>query len=345
MIKEAIARLVERQDLVQEEAEGVMGEIMRGEATPSQISAFITALRLKEETAEEIAGCARAMRAHALPVRPSRRDELLDTCGTGGDGTGTFNISTIAALVVAAAGVPVAKHGNRSVSSSCGSADVLAALGVAIDLDAEGVARCIDEVGIGFLFAPRFHPAMKHALPVRQELGIRTIFNILGPLTNPASASVQLLGVYDPRLAETMARVLGLLGVRCALVVHGADGLDELSTTGSNLVVELDSGQIKSYQLDPAELGLPRASLEQLRGGSPEYNVEIARRLLEGEGGPRRDVVLLNAAAALVVAGKAADFGSGLALAAQAIDSGAASEKLRNLVALSQSLGGQNVPG
>jgi len=337
-IREAIARLLERRDLNEAEAEAVMGQIMAGEATPAQIGAFLIALRLKGETVEEITGCARAMRAHATPVHPRRR-ELVDTCGTGGDGAGTFNISTAAAFVVAGAGLAVAKHGNRSVSSRCGSADVLETLGVNLELTPEQIASCIDQVGIGFLFAPRLHPAMKHAIGPRREMGVRTIFNILGPLTNPAGASRQVMGVYDPGLTETLAHVLDGLGAKAAYVVHGADGLDELSTTGPNRVSVLRNGWVRSQTLDPAELGLPRARLSDLQGGDAETNAEIIRQVLAGERGPRRDVVLLNAAAALVVGGLAEDLASGLSLAAQAVDSGAAREKLEGLVALSQELG------
>lgn len=336
MIREAIARLVEKVNLSSEEAEVVMQEIMLGEATPSQISAFLTALRMKGETPEEIAGCARAMRAHATKVVTSQ-SPLMDTCGTGGDGISTFNISTVVAFVIAGAGVAVAKHGNRSVSSRCGSADVLETLGVRIDLGPEEIGRCLDDIGIGFLFAPRLHPAMKHALPSRREIGIRTIFNVLGPLTNPASASIQLLGVYDPGLTETMAEVLSLLGSYRVLVVHGADGLDELSTTGINKVTQLHKGQITTYHLDPQELGLPQAELAQLRGGLPEENARIVRALLQGEKGAKRDIVLLNAAAGLLAAERAADFEEGLILAAESIDSGRAIDKLEQLIGLSQS--------
>jgi len=337
MIREAIARLVEKVSLSSEEAEVVMQEIMLGEATPSQISAFLTALRMKGETPEEIAGCARAMRAHATKVVTSQ-SPLMDTCGTGGDGISTFNISTVVAFVIAGAGVAVAKHGNRSVSSRCGSADVLETLGVRIDLGPEEIGRCLDEIGIGFLFAPRLHPAMKHALPSRREIGIRTIFNVLGPLTNPASASIQLLGVYDPELTETMTEVLSLLGSYRVLVVHGADGLDELSTTGINKVTQLHNGQITTYHLDPQQLGLPSAELAHLRGGLPEENARIVRVLLQGEKGAKRDIVLLNAAAGLLAAERVADFEEGLTLAAESIDSGRALNKLEQLIRLSQRL-------
>jgi anthranilate synthase/phosphoribosyltransferase len=334
-IKEAIGKVMSGEDLLGKEAEAVMGQIMAGEATPAQIGAFLTALRLKGETVEEITGCARAMRRNAIPVRPQRRD-LVDTCGTGGDRTGTFNISTTAAFVVAGAGLGVAKHGNRSVSSHCGSADVLEALGINLELTPQQVAHCIDEVGIGFLFAPRLHPAMKHAIGPRREMGVRTIFNILGPLTNPAGATRQIMGVYDPNLTGPLAQVLGKLGAQAAFVVHGADGLDELSTTGTNRVSHLRDGWVKDFWLDPAELGLPGARLEDLRGGTAEENAQITQAILAGEQGPRRDVVLLNAAAALVAGGTAGDFEEGLQQAAEAIDSGSAREKLEGLVAFSQ---------
>ena len=334
-IKQAIGKVMSGEDLLGEEAEAVMSQIMAGEVTPAQIGAFLTALRLKGETVEEITGCARAMRRSAIPVRPRRR-ELVDTCGTGGDRTGTFNISTTAAFVVAGAGLGVAKHGNRSVSSHCGSADVLEALGINLELTPEQVAHCIDEVGIGFLFAPRLHPAMKHAIGPRREMGVRTIFNILGPLTNPAGATRQIMGVYDPNLTSPLAQVLGKLGAQAAFVVHGADGLDELSTTGINRVSHLRDGGVKDFSLDPAELGLPGARLEDLRGGTAQENAQITQAILAGERGPRRDVVLLNAAAALVAGGVAGDFEGGLQRAAEAIDSGSAREKLEGLVAFTQ---------
>lgn len=341
MIREAIAKLIERKNLTSEEAEAVMQQIMLGEATPSQIGAFLIALRMKQETAEEIAACARVMRAHAIKV-DTRQNPVVDTCGTGGDGSGTFNVSTVVAFVVAGAGVAVAKHGNRSVSSRCGSADVLEALGAHIELGPDEIARCLDEIGIGFLFAPRLHPAMKFAATPRREIGIRTIFNLLGPLTNPASASIQLLGVYGPTLTETMAEVLGLLGVHGALVVHGAGGLDELTTTGPAKVTQLREGKITTYYLDPQELGLPAAEPDSLKGGLPEENATIARDLLQGEKGARRDTVLLNAAAALLAAGKVADFREGLSLAAESIDSGEALRKLEQFIHLSRSLGREN---
>jgi len=338
MIKEAIARIAAGADLSMAEAAEVMSEIMQGEATPAQLGAFITALRIKGETAAEIAGCARIMRENAVRVK-SQRADLVDTCGTGGDGSGTFNISTTVAFVVAGAGLGVAKHGNRSVSSRCGSADLMQALGVRIDLSPMQVAHCIDEVGIGFLFAPALHPAMKYAAAVRQEIGLRTIFNLLGPLANPARIRRQLLGVYSAYLTETLAEVLQAMGSERAFVVHGADGLDELSTTGINRVSELRCGQVRTYALDPQELGLPLASLSDLAGGDLEKNAEITREVLGGQKGPRRDVVLLNAAAVLAVGGKARDLREGLAQAAQSIDRGKAFEKIGELVEMSRSFG------
>ena len=341
MIREAIAKLIEKEDLQKEEAEVVMQEIMLGNATPSQIVAFIVALRMKGETAEEIAGCARVMRAHAIKVE-TKRSPLLDTCGTGGDGAGTFNVSTVVAFVVAGDGVAVAKHGNRSVSSRCGSADVLETLGAVIDLGPGDVGHCLDELGIGFLFAPRLHPAMKYAAVPRREIGVRTIFNLLGPLTNPASASAQLLGIYDPEMTETIAQVLGMMDTECALVVHGASGLDELSVTGVNRITHLQKGKINTYYLDPRELGLPPAELASLRGGSPNENAKIVKDLLQGQKGAKRDTVLLNASAALLAAGKSVDLKEGLSLAAESIDSGRALDKLEQFIRMSQRLGRQN---
>ncbi|MDD5094032.1 MAG: anthranilate phosphoribosyltransferase [Dehalococcoidia bacterium] len=335
MIKEAILKVVEKQNLTMTEAEAVMTEIMSGQATPAQIAAFITALRIKGETAEEIAGCARIMQKHALQVNPQRTD-VVDTCGTGGDDSGTFNISTTVAFVAAGAGLGVAKHGNRSVSSKCGSADLMEALGVKIDLKPEQVARCVDEVGIGFCFAPAFHPAMKYATPVRREIGLRTVFNVLGPLANPARAKRQLIGVYSADLTEVLADVLRALKSERAFVVHGHGGLDELSTTGTNRVSELCDGTVKTFKLDPQELGIPRANPKALLGGMVEENVKIVKAVLGGEKGPKRDIVLLNAAAVLVAGGKARDFKEGLAVAAQSIDSGKALAKIGDLAKMSQ---------
>lgn len=327
-----IEKILDREHLTQREAEAAMDTIMAGEATPAQIGAFLVGMRMKGETVEEIAGFARSMRRNARRVPLHANGPVVDTCGTGGDRSGTFNISTAVAFVVAGTGRRVAKHGNRAVSSRSGSADVLEALGVNIVMSPEQVGRCIEEVGIGFLFAPTFHPAMKYAIGPRRELGVRTVFNILGPLTNPAFATHQLLGVYDPALAEMMARVLAHLGVRAAFVVHGADGLDELSTTGVNRVVHLRDGQITTFDLAPEDVGLPRARLDDLRGGDAKENAAIIRRILAGEErGPRRDVVLFNAAAAL--AAEHGDLRAGLEEARASIDSGAALAKLEALVA------------
>jgi anthranilate phosphoribosyltransferase len=339
MIRETISQLLSGESLPAGQAETVMDEIMAGGATAAQIAGFLVALRLKGETPDEITGCARAMRRAAIQVQPARAD-LVDTCGTGGDQTGTFNISTTAAFVVAGAGLGVAKHGNRSVSSRSGSADVLEALGVRLDLAPEQVAGAIDEIGIGFLFAPNFHPAMRHAIGPRRELGVRTVFNVLGPLTNPAGARAQVLGVYDPDLTEVLAHVLQQLGSRAAYVVHGDGGLDELTTTGPNRVscfgVAPGNGFVATETLDPRDLGFARASLDDLRGGDPADNAAITRAILEGrDRGPRRDVVLLNAAAALVAGGLAADLPRGVARAAESIDSGAAARALEALVAYS----------
>jgi anthranilate phosphoribosyltransferase len=330
MIVAAIGKLVEQQDLTEEEAAQVMRQIMEGGATPAQIAAFLIALRSKGETIEEITGCARVMREKATTIR-APYPNVIDTCGTGGDGSQTFNISTTAAFVVAGAGVPVAKHGNRAMSSRCGSADLLQALGVAIELSPERAETCLAEVGITFLFAPLFHSAMKHAIGPRREIGVRTIFNILGPLTNPAGAKRQLLGVSQQQFAEPMARVLGNLGSTRAFVVHGADGLDEITLSGDTHITVLEEGRIASYTITPEQFGLCRAPLGAVAGGDAPQNADITIAVLAGKPGPHRDVVLLNAAAALAVAGSAADLEAGLRLAAQAIDSGAALEKLRRL--------------
>jgi anthranilate phosphoribosyltransferase len=330
---EYLNRLVRGETLAEPEASRAMELIMRDEATPIQIAGFIVALRLRGETVEELAGLARTARALATPIDID--GDLLDTCGTGGDGSGSFNISTLAAIIAAACGARVAKHGNRAASSTCGSADVLEALGVRIDLPPAGVAACIREAGIGFLFAPIFHPSFRFASQPRRELGVRTVFNVLGPLCNPAGARRQALGVPEPGLAQKMADVLVRLGVERALVFH-ADGLDELSTVGPSLVIELLDGERRTYQLDAIELGLPRASRDDLRGGGPAENAVIAREVLEGARGPRRDVVLLNASAALRAAGLARDWKEGLSLAAEAIDRGAAAGVLERWAGLSQ---------
>lgn len=336
-ITKALARLLEGEDLSREEAREVTDEVMRGEATPAQIGGFLVALRIKGETAEEIAGCAEAMRAHVLPVEPDRED-LIDTAGTGGDGARTLNISTAAALVAAAAGAAVAKHGNRAVSSASGSADVLEALGFNLELPPARIARSIDELGFGFLFAPAHHPAMRHAGPVRKDLGTRTVFNVLGPLTNPAGAGAQVVGVYAADLAETLARVLALLGARRALVVHGAGGIDELSPAGPNAAYEVEDGRVRDTVVDPQELGIARCDPAELVGGSPRENARSIETIFEGAPGAKRDAVLLNAAAAIRVAGLADDLAEGLALAGEAVDSGAAGERLEALVAFSRSV-------
>jgi anthranilate phosphoribosyltransferase len=336
-IQQAIQHLFSHRNLSVAEADAAMSEIMAGEATPAQIGAFLAALRMKGETVDEITGCALAMKRSAVPVRPAIGDAMLvDTCGTGGDASHTFNISTTAAFVVAGHGIKVAKHGNRSVSSQCGSADVLMALGVNIQLTPEQAAECIEEVGIAFLFALLYHPAMRHAIGPRRELATRTIFNILGPLTNPANATNQAIGVYAAQLTEPMAQVLGQMGSRAAFVVHGADGLDELSVTGVNRVSHLDGGKVQTFDLDPSELGLPRAKLSDLVGGDAPTNAAIVRGVLAGEiHGPKRDAVLLNAAAALST--ECGDWNAGLDEARASIDSGAALRVLDAFVAKTQS--------
>jgi len=334
MIQSAISELMDGRDLSQEDAREVMNSIMAGEATPAQIGAFLVALRIKGETADEIAGCAEAMREHVLVVRPARTD-LVDTAGTGGDGARTFNISTAAALVAAAAGAGVAKHGNRAVSSSSGSADVLEALGFNLELPPETIARSIDELGFGFLFAPTHHPAMRHAAPVRRELATRTVFNVLGPLTNPAGARAQVVGVYAPELVPTIADVLARLGAERAFVVHGAAGVDELSPAGPNLVCEVANGQVRRREIDPLDLGIDRCAPEELGGGDPADNAETIRSIFSGAEGGKRDAVLLNAAGAIAAGGLARDLGEGVGLAREAIDSGAAGERLEALIAFS----------
>ena len=334
MIQLALARLLDGIDLTRAEARQVMDQIMGGEATGAQIGAFLVALRMKGETVEELAGCAEAMRAHVLEVRP-RRTDLVDTAGTGGDGARTFNISTAAGLVAAAAGAGVAKHGNRAVSSASGSADVLEALGMRLELPAERIGRSIDELGFGFLFAPAHHPAMRHAAPVRRELGTRTVFNVLGPLTNPAHARAQVVGVYARELVPVLAAVLVELGAEHAFVVHGADGIDELSPTGPNLVCEVVDGAVRERIVDPVDLGIERCRPSALAGDSPAENARLVREILAGASGPRRDAVLLNAAAAVAAAGHARDIREGMRLAAEAIDSGAAAKRLEELVLFS----------
>lgn len=333
-MQEFLNRLVRGEDLDEAEAAAAMRVIFEGEATPAQIAGFIVALRMKGETVDELTGFARTARAMATPIAAG--GPLLDTCGTGGDGLHTFNISTLAAVVASAAGARVAKHGNRAASSECGSADVLEALGVKVDLGAEGVVRCLDEAGIAFLFAPVFHPSFRHAGPPRRELGVRTVFNILGPLCNPAGATRQALGVADGSIAAKVAQVLQRLGLERALVFHGADGMDELSLDGPSRVIDVNPEGVREYDLDPQELGFRRASVEALRGGAPAQNAELARRLLAGEEGPRRDAVLLNAAAALVAAGLATDFREGVGIAVHALDSGDAGAVLDRWVRVSQ---------
>ena len=345
MIKDAIGKIIEKNDLTEQEAISVMDEIMNGEATDAQIGAFMAALRMKGESVGEITGCARVMREHATPIRATNngvidldrddinidRETIVDTCGTGGDKTNTFNISTASAFVVAGAGLKVAKHGNRSVSSLCGSADVIQALGVNLDIPPEMVEKCLNEVGIGFLFAQLLHGAMKYAAGPRKQIGIRSIFNILGPLANPAQATAQVLGVYSGHLCEVMAQVLGNLGVSRAMVVHGLDAIDEISITGPTKVAELKDKQVKSYTITPEQFGLRSAAMADIRGGNAQENAQIVINLLNGEKGPKRDIVLLNAGAAIYVGNKAKDLQEGIKLAAASIDNGQASKKLAQL--------------
>ncbi|MFC2002668.1 anthranilate phosphoribosyltransferase [Chloroflexota bacterium] len=340
MIKEAIQALISGRSLTVEEAASVMEEIMQGEATPSQFGAFVTALRLKGETVDEIVGLAKTMKAEAVPVPIA--EPLVDTCGTGGDGLSTFNISTTTAFVAAGAGLKVAKHGNRAMSSQCGSADVLEALGVRIDLNAEQVQKCLQEVGMGFMFAPVFHPAMKYAAAPRREIGIRTVFNILGPLTNPAGARAQVVGVAEGSLVEKLALVLQGLGCHHALVVHGEDGLDEVTITGKTQVCELNDSSIKSYSISPEDFGLSRAGLDDLRGGTASENAALLRLILSGSPGPQRDVVLMNAAAVLLAGDRVGTLQQGVASAREAIDGGQALTKLDRLIEFSQSLTGES---
>jgi anthranilate phosphoribosyltransferase len=353
IITEAVRALVDRRDLTRIEAAAAMDAIMSGAATNAQIAAFLTALRMKGETVEELIGFAQVMREKVARV-PTRAEEtaaltgtdremLIDTCGTGGDASGTFNVSTATAFVVAGAGLKVAKHGNRSMSglsgaSLCGSADVVETLGVKLELTPEQVGRCVAEVGIGFLYAPLLHTAMKHVMAARREVGIRTVFNLLGPLTNPAGANAQVIGVAAASLTESLARVLAELGTYRAFVVHGADGLDEISNTGESRVSEVREGVVRTYAVRPEDFGMPRASITELQGGDREQNAEIIRAVLDGKVGPRRDIVLMNAAAALVAGGRARDLKEGAAVAAQSIDSRAARGKLDALVALSRRL-------
>ena len=336
MIRDALQQLLDGRSLDRAQARAVMDLIMRGEATAAQIGGFLVALRLKGETADEIAGFAEAMRAHVVPVRPSRTD-LVDTAGTGGDAAHTLNISTAAALVAAAAGAAVAKHGNRAVSSSSGSADVLEALGFELEQEPARIARSIDELGFGFMFDPTHHPAMRHAAPVRRELATRTVFNVLGPLTNPAGARAQIVGVYAPELVRTIADVLARLGARRAFVVHGAGGIDELSPAGPNLVCEVEDGDVRERTIDPLDLGVARCAAADLAGGTPAENAAVIRAIFAGaENGGRRDAILLNAAGAIAAGGHARDLREGLASAREALASGAAAARLDQLVAFSQ---------
>jgi anthranilate phosphoribosyltransferase len=334
VIQCAIARLLDGEDLTRVEAGEVMGEIMRGEATQAQIAGFLVALRAKGETADEIAGCAEAMREHVLDVHPTR-DDVVDVVGTGGDGARTFNISTTAAVVAAAAGAAVAKHGNRAVSSASGSADVLEALGFRLEQPPERIAESIDRLGFGFMFAPSHHPAMRHAAPVRRELGTRTVFNVLGPLTNPAGARAGIFGVYAPELVRTVADALVALGSRRAFVVHGAHGVDELSPSGPNLVCEVVLGEVREHVIEPGDLGIERCDPSELLGGTPAENAATTRAILAGATGGKREAVLMNAAGAIAAAGHADDLAEGLALARDALDSGAALARMEAIVAFS----------
>ena len=336
MLKDAIKKLTEHEDLTAEEARASMDEIMSGEATPAQVAAFLIAMRMKGETIDEITGCARAMREKATRLNPKRRP-LVDTCGTGGDGSNTFNISTTAAFVVAGAGVGVAKHGNRGMSSACGSADVLQQLGVKIDTSAATVEKCIEDVGLGFMFAPLYHGAMKHAIGPRKEMGVRTIFNILGPLSNPAFAEAQVVGVFDRTLVEPLARVLLNLGSRHAFVVGGNDGLDEVTTTTTSMIAEARGEEVKLFEFNPAEVGIERATPDALLGGDAAVNAGITESVLNGDKGPRRDIVVLNAAFALVAADHVETIADGVGAAAESIDSGAATDILVRLREVSSS--------
>jgi len=341
-ITEAIKKVVDRADLTAEEAESVLEQIMTGQCTDAQIASLLTALRMKGETVDELTGFAKVMRRKAarVPVKTkvsaeigdTEREALIDTCGTGGDVSGSFNVSTTTAFVVAGAGVRVAKHGNRSVSSQCGSADVVEALGVRIELQPDRIGRCIDEVGIGFLHAPLLHDAMKYVAPARKQMGIRTIFNLLGPLTNPAAANIQVLGVYAAHLTKLLAGVLAQLGSTRAFVVHGSDGLDEITITAESRITELKAGELTTYSVAPEDLGLRRATLGEIQGGDANQNSRIILEVLRGVRGPRRDIVLMNAAAALVASGRASDLSEGVIAAAESIDSGKALHKLEKLI-------------
>ncbi len=336
MIKEAINLLVNNISLTEPEMALCMSDIMEGKATDSQIGALLTALRIKGETVEEITGAARMMRKMAMTIKAP--EGVLDTCGTGGDMSHTFNISTTTAFVVAGAGTPVAKHGNRSVSSQSGSADVLEALGVKIDLQPDKVEKCLFETGFGFLFAPLFHPAMKYAIGPRREMGIRTIFNILGPITNPAGAKRQILGVFAGKLTDTLADVLGNLGAVDAIVVHGEDGLDEVSLSGKTKVARFRDGKVENFHIQPEDFGIWRREIDSIRGGNKEENAAITLSVLHGEKGPKRDIILMNSAVALIAAGKSTDFKTAFSMAAASIDSGMALKKLEEVKKVSNSL-------
>jgi anthranilate phosphoribosyltransferase len=331
MFKETISRMIDRKDLRPDEAESMMNAIMEGRASTAQVSGFLVALRMKGETPEEIAGFARVMREHAIMVKPVTEKLLVDTCGTGGDGAQTFNISTAAAFVAAGAGVPVVKHGNRGVSSRCGSADVLTALGINFSQSPSRLAEIVEQVGISFFFAPNHHPAMKHVMTARQDLGCRTVFNILGPLANPAGAQAQVLGVYSPALTAPIAEVLRLLGLQRAMVVHGS-GLDEITTTGKTMVSELDNGTIRSYTIQCEMYGIRPAEITDLAGGDPGYNAQIIRDIFRGEKGAGRDIVLMNAGAAIYIGGQARDLHDGIRRAEVSIDSGNAMSRLDSLI-------------
>jgi anthranilate phosphoribosyltransferase len=334
-LKSCLANVIEGKSLTQTEAQEIMTQIMSGQVTPAQLAALITGLKIKGETVDEITGFALAMREKATPVMTNQRF-LVDTCGTGGDGSSTFNISTATALVVAGAGLTVAKHGNRSVSSKCGSADVLEELGVNLAIDASEVAKCIDEIGIGFLFAPLFHPAMKHAAAPRKELGFRSIFNLLGPLTNPLGAKYQVVGVYDANLTEVMAKVLHKLGIAKAFVVSGIDGLDEVSITGPTKITRLEQGQFSTFFFEPDLVNMKTCKIDAIKGDTPKENAKIILEILGGEKGPRRDIVLINSAFSLMSGGMATDIVEGIEIAAEAIDSGKAFKKLELLVKYSR---------
>jgi anthranilate phosphoribosyltransferase len=350
-ITDGIRKVVEGQHLSRSEAESLMSEIMAGKATDAQIASFLTALRMKCETVDELIGFARVIRDKASPVRPraivgtafsgTDREMLVDTCGTGGDATGTFNISTATAFVVAGAGIRVAKHGNRSVSSLCGSADVVEAMGIRLDLTADAVAQCIDEAGIGFMYAPLLHEAMRYVMLARREMKIRTVFNLLGPICNPARATAQVLGVYNEDLTEIMAQVLCELGTERALVVHGSDGLDEITISGESKISEVRNGEVRTYYVTPEDFGIARAPISAIQGGDARQNAEIIREILSGRSGARQDVVLLNAAAGLVAGGKTASLREGIQLARESIQSGKALSCLHKLVELTQALASQ----